>query len=379
MLRAITGPLAGATFEVGVRVLIGRIPACDILLADVEVSREHAMLVADAGQIILVDLTSRNGTFVDGEQVRRRALRPGDTFSIAASRFVFDDTGPISTRPVLASTLSRAEQGAASTRVTRETAAPSEVSEDDDTKRSIPAASSEATSRPTVRLEAATSPEPRRDKDTAELQAVGRQAPASMMSEPPPSFSPPPVRKAVTKSAPRGQMASYPGDLLADVTAYRSFRLRLQRGEMPSGEEVASMIDLEAALREPPPDASPLRDVVTQRFFRRFAFPAPLLARFTASGQVAETSGTVVNLSVDGLRCELDLGGLRPRPDQLAMLVIDHAAAEAKLRYSVTARVVYHERGVVGFVFAGVPSRTQRGAFEHAETAVRMRVEPPTS
>lgn len=414
MLRALSGPLAGATFEVGARVLIGRVAACDILIADVEVSREHAMIVNDSGMPTLVDLESRNGTFLEGTKVKRVALSPGDTFSISGSTFVFDRAAPISTTPVLATQFSNPETPEGiDTKPTREVSVADPqvavTSPDRETRLSIKAVTMPAEdvdgreSRPTIRLEAATAPTSSR-KATVEPSVGEGKTPAatddtfhtrSTVSlaaitppDPPPKFEPPrkassplsrpPVKR--TDEIPAAEQARldprrdepYEGDLIADVTAYRAFRLRLQRGEIPSGEEVAAMIDLEAVLREPPPESSRHRDVVTQRFFRRFPFEAPLCARFAASGHMVEVKGKASNLSVDGLCCALDLDEFAPKPELLAMLVIEHARDGVDVRYSITARVVHIEGGVVGFVFAGVPSWAERG-FEDAETAVRAR------
>ena len=393
-LRALSGPLAGATFEVGPRLLIGRVPACDVVLADVEVSREHAMIVSDAGTPTLVDLGSSNGTFVDGKRVERVRLQPGSVFTIAGSRFAFDTAPPVSTRPVLALQFSAPPNvfgETDDTRATQETPAvsgPGVASVERPTRKSIAVAPSveevPGPVRPTIQLEAAT-PEPvGRERATVELGAVADGAPPEVEAEPL-DFAPPPApmpkkpddarrpRKVTPISA--GRDGVYAGDLLADITRYRSFRLRLQRGEIPTGEEVAAMIDLEAILREPPAESSTKRDVVTQRFFRRFPFSAPLCARFSSGGEVFEARGTVKNLSVDGLRCSLELGSFVPESNQHVVLVVDHTHGFLDVRYTITARVVYCRKGMAGFVFAGVPSWAERGAFQHAETTVRERTD----
>lgn len=420
MLRALSGPLSGATFEVGSRVLIGRVAACDVHLVDVEVSREHAMIVTQERQPTLVDLDSRNGTFMDGKRVRRVPLEPGDTFSIADSKFIYDRAAPISTTPVLSAHFgvqssappkASDDEGSHPTRETASaapTAQPKKaglaLSDERETQRSMAAAKDPsepvAVPRATVRLEAATAPEPR-EKDavqilaadapaaletgfasraTASLAAVG-PAPAPVSPEPPPSFEPPPVppMPAITPrvSGRHKRVAgAYEGDLFADITAYRSFRLQLQRSEMPSGEEVAAMIDLEAELREPV-ETDPRRDVLTRRFFRRFPFVASLQARFSTGGRVVNTQGSTTNLSAAGLQCSLELGKFSPKSDQLAMLVIEHTRNGVEVRYSVTARVVWSQKRVTGFVFAGVPSWSERrSGFDDVDTAVRAR---PTS
>lgn len=420
MLRALSGPLAGATFEVGPRVLIGRVAACDVHLADVEVSREHAMIVTHDGQPTLVDLDSCNGTFMRGKRVRRVPLQAGETFSIGDSQFIYDRAAPISTTPVLSahfgvesSAPSRGsdDEGLHPTRETASVGSEPEKaalapSDERDTQRSMaavqPSSDPIAVPRATVRLEAATAPEPR-EKDTVQIVAADAPEPseadfasratASLAAvspppeaappeaappEAPPSFEPPPLPpKPVASSGSQGReknsMGAYAGDLFADITAYRSFRLQLQRGAMPSGDEVSAMIDLEAELREPI-ETDPRRDVVTKRFFRRFPFVASLQARFSTSGRTVNAQGRTSNLSADGLQCSLELGSFLPKSEQLAMLVIEHTRNGVDVRYSVTARVVWSQNRVAGFVFAGVPSWSERRSeFDDIDTAVRAR------
>jgi pSer/pThr/pTyr-binding forkhead associated (FHA) protein len=69
------------------RVTIGRLPTNDIVLDNLALSRHHAEIVRDAGQMILRDLGSSNGLFVNGERVvATRPLRSGDV--IAAGKFI---------------------------------------------------------------------------------------------------------------------------------------------------------------------------------------------------------------------------------------------------------------------------------------------------
>lgn len=48
---------------------IGRSRGCPLTIEDESVSRVHAALLADDGDLCIVDLDSTNGTFVDGHQV----------------------------------------------------------------------------------------------------------------------------------------------------------------------------------------------------------------------------------------------------------------------------------------------------------------------
>ncbi len=75
----------------GAKVTIGRSSECDIVLADDRVSRQHAYLENVAGQILVQDLESSNGTFLNGMRLRPQtgcALREGDVLEIGATRFL---------------------------------------------------------------------------------------------------------------------------------------------------------------------------------------------------------------------------------------------------------------------------------------------------
>lgn len=58
--------------------LIGRSPECDLCLNHPTISRRHARLFLREGQLVVADLDSRFGTFVNGQQVRERVLCPDD-------------------------------------------------------------------------------------------------------------------------------------------------------------------------------------------------------------------------------------------------------------------------------------------------------------
>ncbi len=74
----------------GERLLVGRDPTCDVVVADLTVSRRHAQLTFRDGAWILQDLGSRNGTAVNGERVGRTALRSGDVVELGAQSIVID-------------------------------------------------------------------------------------------------------------------------------------------------------------------------------------------------------------------------------------------------------------------------------------------------
>src|SRR5262245_52972753 len=58
---------------------VGRTPENALALPDAAVSRRHAELRIDNGQLVLRDLGSMNGTFVNGVQLKgEQKLVPGD-------------------------------------------------------------------------------------------------------------------------------------------------------------------------------------------------------------------------------------------------------------------------------------------------------------
>jgi len=60
-------------------VFVGRHPKSDILLQDESVSARHAVLIQSEEKILIQDIGSTNGTFVNGEQIeRRKTLQDGD-------------------------------------------------------------------------------------------------------------------------------------------------------------------------------------------------------------------------------------------------------------------------------------------------------------
>ncbi len=64
------------------RLEIGRDPTCDISLGSDLVSRNHARLLIGPDKVMLVDLGSTNGTFVNDRRIRDWSLADGDRIGI---------------------------------------------------------------------------------------------------------------------------------------------------------------------------------------------------------------------------------------------------------------------------------------------------------
>jgi FHA domain/Domain of unknown function (DUF1707) len=83
--------LPGLSFPAGsqYRFTIGRDPGCDLVIADLTVSRQHAGLDRSLRGWLLTDFGSTNGTRLNGWRVREPVpVRPGDRVSFGAVTFV---------------------------------------------------------------------------------------------------------------------------------------------------------------------------------------------------------------------------------------------------------------------------------------------------
>ena len=84
------GPLP-AEARVAVILVHGRGDSADIRLEDTFASSAHARLVAEGDVIVLEDLGSTNGTYLNGEPLRGpQPLHVGDSIRIGDSEFTFE-------------------------------------------------------------------------------------------------------------------------------------------------------------------------------------------------------------------------------------------------------------------------------------------------
>ncbi len=86
-MRFISGKYQGGEFPLvpGKEILIGRSNDLDMVLAEDMVSRRHARIGFQGDEIFIEDLASTNGTFVNGEKIKRSRLREGDRVLIGTS------------------------------------------------------------------------------------------------------------------------------------------------------------------------------------------------------------------------------------------------------------------------------------------------------
>jgi pSer/pThr/pTyr-binding forkhead associated (FHA) protein len=87
VLRFISGKYQGGEFPLAAdkQILIGRSSDLDMVLVEDMVSRKHARISMQGDQIWIEDLGSTNGTFVNGEKIKRARLKEGDRVLIGTS------------------------------------------------------------------------------------------------------------------------------------------------------------------------------------------------------------------------------------------------------------------------------------------------------
>ena len=79
-------------------ITIGREEDNDVQLNDERVSRIHAKIQEDHGQVILTDLNSTNGSRVNGHPVQLRVLQPGDHLQIGRCTLLYGSDEEIEDR-----------------------------------------------------------------------------------------------------------------------------------------------------------------------------------------------------------------------------------------------------------------------------------------
>ncbi|MHC4601670.1 MAG: FHA domain-containing protein, partial [Planctomycetota bacterium] len=74
--------------------IVGRDRKVDIAIFDHNISRHHITVVRRDVQVMIRDLGSRNGTFVNNTRVTESELKPGDILRLGNLSLFFDDGSP---------------------------------------------------------------------------------------------------------------------------------------------------------------------------------------------------------------------------------------------------------------------------------------------
>ncbi|MDC0295248.1 FHA domain-containing protein [bacterium] len=88
LLKVASGSHSGKEIKVSdEKFLIGRSETCQLRPKSESVSRKHCIIVRKDNRVLIQDLNSRNGTFVNGKRLptdRAKVLKPGDRVKVAS-------------------------------------------------------------------------------------------------------------------------------------------------------------------------------------------------------------------------------------------------------------------------------------------------------
>lgn len=86
-LKFISGKYQGGEFPLRANreIIIGRSSDLDMVLVEDMVSRKHAKVVTSENHVVIQDLGSTNGTFVNGEKIKKARLKEGDRILVGTS------------------------------------------------------------------------------------------------------------------------------------------------------------------------------------------------------------------------------------------------------------------------------------------------------
>ena len=92
--------MAGRTFELNIeRTTVGRVEDNTLQIADGSVSSHHAEIILRGSEILIRDLGSTNGTFINNEKITETVLKPGQTLRFGQVELKIDDGKPVSAPP----------------------------------------------------------------------------------------------------------------------------------------------------------------------------------------------------------------------------------------------------------------------------------------
>ena len=93
LLTVLDGELRGRCVRLDRPVAVGSNRESDLHLRDAAVSWNHARLRLDGDRVVVEDLGSANGTFVNDRSVERAQLRVGDHLRVGSTRLRVEDGG----------------------------------------------------------------------------------------------------------------------------------------------------------------------------------------------------------------------------------------------------------------------------------------------
>jgi len=93
LLRGVSGSTFGKTFGLLGTMTIGRQADCDISIPGDEISRHHARVQVTPDGVMVEDMGSANGTFINDKRVHNGILKPGEELRLDNVRFLLMSPG----------------------------------------------------------------------------------------------------------------------------------------------------------------------------------------------------------------------------------------------------------------------------------------------
>jgi hypothetical protein len=92
--------MTGRSFDLSVeRTTVGRLEDNTLQIPDPSVSSHHAEILLRGTEILVRDLNSTNGTFVNGEKISETVLQPGQVLRFGQVELKIDDGKPVTPPP----------------------------------------------------------------------------------------------------------------------------------------------------------------------------------------------------------------------------------------------------------------------------------------
>lgn len=99
-LLVLNGPLAGQSYELKVeKTTVGRLEDNTFQIADPSVSSHHCEIHLQADGLLIKDLNSTNGSFINGDKITEAVLKPGQTLRLGQVELRIDDGRPAPAAP----------------------------------------------------------------------------------------------------------------------------------------------------------------------------------------------------------------------------------------------------------------------------------------
>ncbi len=93
-LVVLTQSLAGRSYELAAeRTTVGRVEDNAFQIAEPSVSSHHCEILLHGADVVVKDLNSTNGSFINGEKITEKVLKPGQTLRLGNVELKLDATG----------------------------------------------------------------------------------------------------------------------------------------------------------------------------------------------------------------------------------------------------------------------------------------------